>query len=117
MKPRAITLSKTFNDQLVQQIDFGEQRFGTRVAEDKKERVLATIENILADNPAINARTKRWVLWYIRLRRPLSLYSTTMMLTSYACILSSGQAPAWMISTRPQPSGERDRDCANTDSP
>jgi plasmid stabilization system protein ParE len=53
MKPRAVKLSKTFNDQLVEQIDYGEQRFGTRVAEEKKERVLATIANLLANNPAI----------------------------------------------------------------
>jgi hypothetical protein len=32
MKPRAVKLSKTFNDQLVEQIDYGEQRFGARVA-------------------------------------------------------------------------------------
>jgi plasmid stabilization system protein ParE len=53
MKPRAVKLSKTFNDQLVEQIDYGEQRFGTRVADEKKERVLSTIENLLANNPAI----------------------------------------------------------------
>jgi plasmid stabilization system protein ParE len=53
MKPRAVKLSKTFNDQLIEQIDYGEQRFGARVAEEKKERVLATIENLLANNPAI----------------------------------------------------------------
>jgi plasmid stabilization system protein ParE len=53
MKPRAVKLSKTFNDQLVEQIDYGEQRFGARVAEEKKERVLATIEKLLANNPAI----------------------------------------------------------------
>ena len=32
MKPRAVKLSKTFNDQPVEQIDYGEQRFGARVA-------------------------------------------------------------------------------------
>jgi plasmid stabilization system protein ParE len=53
MKPRAVKLSMTFNDQLVEQIDYGEQRFGARVAEEKKERVLAVIENLLANNPAI----------------------------------------------------------------
>ena len=53
MKPRAVKLSKTFNDKLVEQIDYGEQRFGARVAEEKKERVLAIIENLLANNPAI----------------------------------------------------------------
>ena len=53
MKRRAVRLSKTFNDQLVEQIDCGEQRFGARVAEAKKERVLAIIENLLANNPAI----------------------------------------------------------------
>ena len=41
MKSRAVKLSKTFNDQMVDQIEFGEQRFGARVAEEKKERVLA----------------------------------------------------------------------------
>ncbi len=59
MKPRAVKLSKTFNDQLVEQIDYGEQRFGARVAEEKKERVLAAIENLLANNPAIKARPAR----------------------------------------------------------
>jgi len=53
MMPRAVRLSKTFNDQLVEQIDYGERRFGTRVAEEKKERVLATIEMVLAHYPAI----------------------------------------------------------------
>jgi hypothetical protein len=47
MKPRAVKLSKTFNDRPVEQIDYGEQRFGARVAEEKKERVLATIQNLL----------------------------------------------------------------------
>ncbi|MEQ1696227.1 MAG: type II toxin-antitoxin system RelE/ParE family toxin [Hyphomicrobiaceae bacterium] len=53
MIPRAVKLSKTFNDQLVDQIDHGEQRFGRRVAEQKKEKVLATIEGLLARNPAV----------------------------------------------------------------
>lgn len=53
MRPRAVKLSKTFNDQLVDLIDFGEQRFGTRVAEQKKEKVLATIDGLLARNPAV----------------------------------------------------------------
>ena len=53
MRPRAVKLSKTFNDQMVDQIEFGEQRFGTRVAEEKKERVLATIEKLLTYNPTI----------------------------------------------------------------
>jgi plasmid stabilization system protein ParE len=53
MRPRAVKLSKTFNDQLVDHIDYGEQRFGTRVAEQKKEKVLATIEGVLARTPAV----------------------------------------------------------------
>jgi plasmid stabilization system protein ParE len=53
MRPRAVKLSKTFNDQLVEQIDYGEQKFGKRVAEEKKVRVLGTIETLLANNPAI----------------------------------------------------------------
>ena len=53
MSPRAVKLSKTFNDQLVGQIDFGERRFGRRVAEQKKEKVLATIEGLLARTPAV----------------------------------------------------------------
>jgi plasmid stabilization system protein ParE len=43
----------TFNDQLIDQIDFGERRFGRRVAEQKKEKVLATIEGLLARTPAV----------------------------------------------------------------
>jgi hypothetical protein len=35
MRPRAVKLSKTFNDQLADQIDYGEQRFGRHVAEQK----------------------------------------------------------------------------------
>ena len=53
MKARAVRLSKTFNDQPIEQIDYGEQRFGRRVAEEKKERVLATIEGLLARVPAL----------------------------------------------------------------
>jgi len=37
MTPRAVKLSKTFNDQLVDQIDHAEQRFGRRVAQQKME--------------------------------------------------------------------------------
>ena len=53
MSPRAVKLSKTFNDQLIDQIDFGERRFGRRVAEQKKEKVLATIEGLLASTPGV----------------------------------------------------------------
>jgi plasmid stabilization system protein ParE len=53
MSARAVKLSKTFNDQLIDLIDFGEQRFGRRVAEQKKENVLATIEGLLARTPAV----------------------------------------------------------------
>ncbi len=56
MTPRTVRLSKTFNDQLVDLIDHGEQRFGTRVAEQKKEKVLATIETLLARSPAVKQR-------------------------------------------------------------
>jgi len=52
MSPRAVRLSRTFNDQLVELIDFGAQRFGRRVAEQKKEKVFATIEGLLAQTPA-----------------------------------------------------------------
>ena len=53
MRPRAVRLSKTFNDQLVEQIDLAEQRFGRRVAQQKMEQVFATIEDLLASSPAI----------------------------------------------------------------
>jgi plasmid stabilization system protein ParE len=61
MRPRAVKLSKTFNDQLVDQIDYGEQRFGTRVSEQGKEKVLATIEGLLARTPAVTIHTQLWV--------------------------------------------------------
>jgi hypothetical protein len=48
MSPRAVKLSKTFNNQLIDQIDFGERRFGRRVAEQKNEKVLATIAGQIA---------------------------------------------------------------------
>ncbi|MFZ4806558.1 MAG: hypothetical protein ACOYLQ_04810 [Hyphomicrobiaceae bacterium] len=52
MSPRAVRLSRTFNDQLVELIDFGVQRFGRRGAEQKKEKVFAPIEGLLAQTPA-----------------------------------------------------------------
>ena len=116
MKLRAIKLSKTFNDQLVQQIELGEQCFGTRVAEEKKGAVLATIENLLADNPAIKRPHEALgLVVYPISETPFFILLRIIMSMNYACISSSGQAPALMISARPQPSGERHGASTNTD--
>jgi plasmid stabilization system protein ParE len=56
---RTLILSKTFNDQLIDYIASGEQRFGAQTAEQKKNKVLDTIENVLLHNPAIKARDQR----------------------------------------------------------
>lgn len=53
MRLRSVRLSKTFNDQLIELIDHGELEFGRRVAEQKKELLLATIENLLARSPGL----------------------------------------------------------------
>ena len=50
---RRVTYSKTFAGQLIEQIDYGEQQFGARVANQKQRLVLSTIEQILAKTPAI----------------------------------------------------------------
>jgi plasmid stabilization system protein ParE len=52
---RAVRLSITFNDQLNELLDWGEQRFGIAVAEQKKLIVYNTIEQFLARYP----KTKR----------------------------------------------------------
>lgn len=53
---RTVRLSRTFNDQLVELISFGEVRFGRQVAEQKTSAVFDTIERILRDRPAIKQR-------------------------------------------------------------
>lgn len=53
---RTVKLSKTFNDQLIDYIEFGEQQYGARVAEDKKRRVLSTIRTTLAASPSLKRR-------------------------------------------------------------
>ncbi len=50
---RRVTDSKSFADQLIEQIDYGEQQFGARVANPKKGLALTIIERPLADTPAI----------------------------------------------------------------
>ena len=50
---RTVRLSKTFNEQLVDLIDFGEQRYGSDIAEQKKNLVLAAIEITLAAHPRV----------------------------------------------------------------
>ena len=49
---RRVTYSKTFADQLIEQIDYGEQQFGARVANRKQRLVLSTIEQILGESLA-----------------------------------------------------------------
>lgn len=56
MSRRTVRFSKTFNDQLVELLDWGAQRFGERVAEDKRQRVYSTIEGLLVTFPAIKKR-------------------------------------------------------------
>ena len=53
---RTVKLSKTFNDQLIDYIEHGDQQYGARVAEDKKRRVLTTIRTVLAASPSIKRR-------------------------------------------------------------
>ncbi len=50
---RSTRYSKTFTDQIIDLIDYGVLRFGPRVAEEKKARILDTVERRLAGNPAI----------------------------------------------------------------
>jgi plasmid stabilization system protein ParE len=56
MRMRVVKLSKTFNDQLIDYIEFGERQFGAGIAEAKKQRVLSTIRDVLAANPTIKRR-------------------------------------------------------------
>jgi predicted transcriptional regulator len=53
---RTLKLSKTFNDQLIDNIALGERRFGKQTAEQKKEKVPDIIETLLLHNPAIKGR-------------------------------------------------------------
>ena len=55
---RSIRLSKTFDEQLITYIDEGAQKYGDRVAGDKKALVYKTIER-LAPNPAVKRRTPK----------------------------------------------------------
>ena len=48
---RAIRLSITFNDELVELLAQGMNRFGARVVGQTRDRVLDTIENFLARHP------------------------------------------------------------------
>ncbi len=45
---REVRYSKSFNDQLIELIDFGEQMYGVELAEAKKRLVYETIERMLA---------------------------------------------------------------------
>ncbi len=49
---RGIRTSRTFDDQLVDLLAFGEQAFGRRVADEKRLRVYRTIRQFLAVHPA-----------------------------------------------------------------
>jgi plasmid stabilization system protein ParE len=49
---RAVRYSKTFNDQLIELIEYGERHFGRRLAAAKQKLVYATTENYLAHFPA-----------------------------------------------------------------
>lgn len=53
---RTVRLSITFNDQLNELLDQGERRFGTAVAEQKKNLVYVTIERFLARHPNAKQR-------------------------------------------------------------
>ena len=53
MSRRTVRFSQTFNDQLIELLDWGERHFGERVAENKRQRVYATVEGLLATFPAI----------------------------------------------------------------
>ena len=50
---RSVRYSKTFNDQLVDLIAMGEERFGQRVAESKKRLLFQTISKFLIEYPDI----------------------------------------------------------------
>jgi plasmid stabilization system protein ParE len=50
---RAVRYSKTFNDQLVDLIEFGERRFGRRLAATKQQLVYSTAEHYLAYFPGV----------------------------------------------------------------
>ena len=49
---RSVRYSKTFNDQLVDLIAYGEVRFGRRLAAEKQHLVFSTAEHYLAGFPA-----------------------------------------------------------------
>lgn len=68
---RRVAYSKSFADQLIEQIDYGEQQSGTRVAFQKKELVLTTIERPLANTPVIKQpRPRLGLRLYPVWRRP-----------------------------------------------
>ena len=56
---RSVELSKTFENQLIELLDFGEQRFGQTTAAASRRRVEITIRDLLADHPAIKTPDKR----------------------------------------------------------
>jgi hypothetical protein len=53
---RSVRLSKTFDEQLINYIDEGAQKYGDRLAIEKKAIVYRTIEQLLAQSPAIKRR-------------------------------------------------------------
>jgi plasmid stabilization system protein ParE len=50
---RTVRYSHTFDQQLIDYIDHGAQRFGAAVADEKKDLIYQTIENLIAANPSI----------------------------------------------------------------
>ena len=49
---RSVRYSKTFNDQLVELLEFGEPIYGQRLVQEKQRLVFSTVETYLAQFPA-----------------------------------------------------------------
>ena len=90
---RAVRLSITFNDQLNELLDWGEQRFGIAVAEQKKSIVYTTIEQFLARYPKTKRRDPAHGLCVYPISKTPFVVLYDSMTASFACISSSTAAP------------------------
>jgi plasmid stabilization system protein ParE len=99
---RTVRFSKTALDQFNTLLAQGIERFGVRVVAEKRDRVYATVEHILAAFPAIKRPHPNLGLCVYAIARTPFVISTT---SSLGCTSSFTATPICATSIQGQPSG------------
>jgi hypothetical protein len=102
---RNVRVSKTALDQLNALLAQGIEPFGVRIVAEKRDRVYATIEHVLAAFPQSNGRIPTWDFAFIRSLARRSWCFTTSTIPNCVCISFFIATPICATSIQDQSSG------------